>query len=114
MKKDETRFTVKFNPANPRHRDAIRILNTAGGRVAGLIADALCFYSHHGTTSTADLGVAPARPQHKATMVAPEQSEVPDASSPTLEIADTALGTDQPTEDDLWQTINESLESFFG
>ena len=47
-KKNEARFTIKFNPANPRHREAMRILNEAGRGKAALIADALCMYTHYG------------------------------------------------------------------
>ena len=52
MKKDETRFTVRFNPADPRHRIAMDILVLSGRRKATLIADALCEYlAHHRETS---------------------------------------------------------------
>ena len=54
-KKDETRFTIKFNPVNPRHREAIRILNEAGRGKASLIADAICMYIHYGADMGADL-----------------------------------------------------------
>ena len=54
-KKNEARFTIKFNPANPRHREAIRILNEAGRGKATLIADALCMYTHYGANMSADL-----------------------------------------------------------
>lgn len=53
MKKDETRYTIRFNPADPRHKIAMEALNTAGRRKATLIADAvyeyLARYSGDGT-----------------------------------------------------------------
>ena len=43
-KKDETRYTIRFNPADPRHQRAMAALDTAGRRKAALIADAICEY----------------------------------------------------------------------
>jgi len=44
MKKDQTRFTIRFNPADPRHQTAMSALELAGRRKATLIADAVCEY----------------------------------------------------------------------
>ena len=44
MKKDEMRFCIRFNPADPRHRKAARTLNMAGRRKATIVADALWEY----------------------------------------------------------------------
>lgn len=44
MKKDDTRFTVRFNPTDPRQQSAIADLNASGRRKAALIADALYYY----------------------------------------------------------------------
>ena len=44
MKKDETRFTVRFNPIDPRQKTAMDVLKSSGRRKASLIADALCEY----------------------------------------------------------------------
>jgi len=46
-KKDETRFTIKFNPENPRHQEAIRILNEVGRAKTAMIADALHLYAYN-------------------------------------------------------------------
>ena len=43
-KKDETRYTIRFNPSDPRQQIAMAALNTAGRRKATLIADAICEY----------------------------------------------------------------------
>jgi hypothetical protein len=43
-KKDETRFTIRFNPADPRHQRAMDALKASGRRKAYLIADAICEY----------------------------------------------------------------------
>ena len=94
-KKDETRFTIKFNPANPRHREAMRALNEAGRSKASLIADALCLYAHYSTNTAADL-------------VRRAEPTVAVKKGPPAIPADT---TNQ--KDDVWLTVNESLESFF-
>lgn len=44
MKKDDTRFTVRFNPTDPRHQSAMADLNASGRRKAALIAEALYYY----------------------------------------------------------------------
>ncbi|MCL1882710.1 MAG: hypothetical protein FWF81_03025 [Defluviitaleaceae bacterium] len=44
MKKDETRFTIRFNPVDPRQNRTMNALEAAGRRKATLIADALCEY----------------------------------------------------------------------
>jgi len=44
MKKEETRFSIRFCPADPRHQFAMEVLNAAGRRKATIIADAICDY----------------------------------------------------------------------
>ena len=55
IKKDEARFTIRFNQENPRHNKAMQILNQNGKGMASLIADALCMYIHYGADFTGDL-----------------------------------------------------------
>ena len=54
-KKNETRFTIKFNSKNPRHNEAVQILNNYGKGMSSLIADALCLYVHHGANMDSEL-----------------------------------------------------------
>jgi len=54
-KKDEARFTIKFNAKNPRHNEAIQILNKYGRGMASLIAESLCMYVHYGAKNIDDL-----------------------------------------------------------
>jgi hypothetical protein len=44
MKKDETRFTIRFNPVDPRQFRAMKVLEAAGRRKSTIIADAVCEY----------------------------------------------------------------------
>ena len=44
MKKDKTRFTIRFNPIDPRQAKAMNALEVAGRRKSTLIADAICEY----------------------------------------------------------------------
>jgi len=44
MKKDEARFSIRFNLTDPRHRKAKEVLEAAGRRKASLIADAVWEY----------------------------------------------------------------------
>ena len=101
-KKDETRFTIKFNPANPRHKEAMRILNKDGGRrKASLIADALCMYVHGNPVMTVN------------TIRNPVQVTKGESSTPMHGHEANAPDKRQPSTDDSWTTINESLNGFF-
>ena len=44
MKKDKTRFTIRFNPVDPRQLKTMNALEAAGRRKSTLIADAVCEY----------------------------------------------------------------------
>jgi len=53
MKKDRTRFTIRFNPADPRHMRTVAALEKAGRRKASLIVEAVCEYlARHGGNKT--------------------------------------------------------------
>ena len=50
MKKEEMRFSIRFSPADPRHRIAAQMLNQVGRSKAIIVADALWEYGlKHGT-----------------------------------------------------------------
>jgi hypothetical protein len=51
LKKEEMRLTIRFNPADPRHREAARILNESGRSKAIIVANALWEYSFRRDTS---------------------------------------------------------------
>jgi hypothetical protein len=54
MKKDETRFTIRFNMADPRQQRAMQALEASGRRKATLISDAVCEYlAQHGENAEA-------------------------------------------------------------
>ena len=56
MKKDEDRFTIRFNPADPRQKATRDVLSAAGRRKAALITDALCEYmARHGGFGAVDV-----------------------------------------------------------
>jgi len=44
MKKDDARFTIRFNSVDPSHQKAMAVLHAAGRRKASLIADAVNEY----------------------------------------------------------------------
>ena len=124
MKKNEARFTIKFDPNNPRQREAMRILNDAGRRKAALITDAiLCMFGYYGANT--DAAMLHKKPQshnrpgyHQRQHVARASEYGPgelDAAAPqvTPTEADEAADTAQSRGDDTWQTINDSLGEFF-
>ena len=93
-KKNEARFTIKFNPANLRHREAMRILNEAGRGKAALIADALCMYIHYGADS----------------FMLPHNKPAP-ISAPAIQ--STRATTNKDEDDDLLSTLADSTDMFF-
>jgi len=102
-KKDETRYTIKFNPANPRHKEAMRMLDESGGRrKASLIADALCVYNRYGVSMYTDLQ---ARDDTCGT------NQLQHEDKPIFEAAKHS-NTTKADEHNLWQSINESLAGF--
>jgi hypothetical protein len=56
MKKDEARFTIRFNAADPRQQKAMNTLKAAGRRKASLISDAVNEYLiRHGYDAAAPI-----------------------------------------------------------
>ena len=56
MKKDENRFTIRFNSADPRQKSTRDVLSAAGRRKAALITDAVCEYiTRHGEYGVVEL-----------------------------------------------------------
>ena len=105
-KKDETRFTIKFNPSIPRHREAMRILNEAGRWKAALIADALCLYAHYG----ADMGAGILR--GVPLIAAQGQVGVCDITVESTEVCKVS-DTSTPDDDALLQSLANNVDSFF-
>jgi len=100
MKKDETRFTIRFNPIDPRHQIAMDALKTSGRRKATLIADALCeYFSKRDIEGVAPIPITQLRPISNATINVPETS--------ILETLDNT-----PFDNDMRDTILNGLSSF--
>ena len=100
-KKDESKFTIKFNPVNPRHREAVRILNEVGRGKAALIAEALYIYAHRGVGIGAGLSSGSSSGMKE---LAPDLqgAEVCEASE-----------TSELDDDTLLNTLAGSVERFF-
>ena len=122
-KKDESRFTIKFDSANPRQREAMRILNQVDRRKAALITDAiLCMYGYYGTNMATSIAVE--KPSNTSSPKLPMRESTPEIAqdSPVEMNADLqdvlpaqtpdVPRTNQP-EDGKWRTITESVDTFF-
>ena len=96
-KRDEAKFTIKFNPIIPSHQEAIRILNGAGRRKAALIAEALCKYKHYEANTCADS----------------PKGEINEAVQ-TTQYRDVCKDSElNKSDDDLLGSFADSAESFF-
>ena len=52
MKKEEMRFSIRFNPDDPRHKQAAQLLNMSGRRKAAIVANALWEYQQRNDRDT--------------------------------------------------------------
>lgn len=50
MKKDVSRFCIKFNMQDPKHMEVMNLLNQQGRGKAQYIADAIQYYNHETTS----------------------------------------------------------------
>ena len=119
-KKNEARFTIKFNPANPRHREAMRMLNEAGRCKASLIADALSLYDCYGATACSDLHTCGdlyngRNSKRIATKARHEVVEVENATLQPHGNQETYKALDDKlfNEGGFWKDIESSVGSFF-
>ena len=107
MKKNEARFTIKFNTANPRHKEAIRMLNGAGRSKASLIADALCMYACYGATECSDLIINSRNNKIISTGI--NKTQISTKIDETIN----ATESSQLDEDAFWKDVGSSVYSFF-
>jgi len=109
MKKDENRFTIRFNSADPRHQRTMEALEAAGRRKAFFIADAVCEYlARHGGRGAADT-ILPALPPAVASIHVPPEYELP------LKILETEAGDfseDTVLDDDMRDAVLDGLSAF--
>ena len=103
IKKDGTRFTIRFNPTDHRHQMAMEALNAAGRRKAVLIADALCEYlvRHSGGRATDSLNKVTQMITYEPTCSQEKTSDIASLSVPQNaemrfngEAAENALASD--------------------
>ena len=106
-KKDEARFTIRFNPADPRHQIAMEVLASAGRRKASIIADAICDYlvrhSPNGNLDQlADIG-----------QVVRNKTTLQDADSAVIE-DDNGSSTAIPIDENMRNAVLSGLSMFGG
>ena len=84
MKKDENRFTIRFNTVDPRQRITRDALEAAGRRKALLITDAICEYlaRHGGDGAVVNIPLVPYLP-----VVVNANSAVPLASDDAVNVS---------------------------
>lgn len=116
MKKDGTRFTIRFNPVDPRQLRAMNALEAAGRRKSTLIADAVCEYlERRGENVEAFAPPAVIAPMPKNE--APKNdlpSPVPVLIATNTEKADIASDSvdAKPFNDEMHEAILEGLAAF--
>ena len=130
MKKDENRFTIRFNTVDPRQRITRDALEAAGRRKALLITDAICEYlaRHGGDGAIVSIPIAPSSPQIALTsspaVTTSEIAQLQDAEAvenrkqSVVDILDSAddvqndVSDNIITDDDMRETILGGLNAF--
>jgi len=107
MKKEEARFTIKFNPSDPIEREMINLLNGSDRRKAAMLKAWYVVYAHYKDEAIAKLlsvkdhNANSVRLQREYTIKAAAVQESVEAEST------------QSADEDLWQIANDSLGGFF-
>jgi len=118
MKKDEDRFTIRFNPADPRQKITRDALTAAGRRKALLITDAVCEYlaRHGGDGAVVNIPLVPYLPVaanavSEPSLISADAGSVYNADDANA--SDTNDATDTPSiDDDMREAILEGLGAF--
>jgi len=106
VKKDETRFTIRFNSVDPRHQAAMDALQASGRRKASLIADAVCEYlARHGGGATPLYTALP-------TSIAGPVCSTHNEAAGTPEIATPGASDDASFDDDMRDAVLGGLSAF--
>jgi len=116
-KKNKATYTIKFNPIDPRHQEAMRVLDGAGRRKAQLIAEAICLYVHYGATMVSDLQGF--RPQQELGSARTAITPAPEAIATDIPILNATLvpatkpfSTDSSADDELLQVAIGAVDAF--
>ncbi|MCL2188273.1 MAG: hypothetical protein FWC16_04325 [Defluviitaleaceae bacterium] len=116
MKKDKTRFTIRFNEADPRQLKTMAALEVAGRRKASFIADAVCDYLARYGDGVAAVMLPYTPPPPKVT--SHEEAQVPRTELPiqALKLEIDVSGTDSADndsfDDDMREAVMEGLGAF--
>jgi hypothetical protein len=129
MKKDEARYTLRFNPKHPRHKRTMEFLDSVGRHKASYLADIVCEHldrHHYGSSYAVPLSDA-----RQGMMLEQTSDELDyakkEAVSPSVPIsasknselsllneADIDSSQDTPIGDDVRQAILGGLSMFNG
>ena len=113
MKKDETRFTIRFNPIDPRHQMAMNALKAAGRRKSTLIADALCEYLTRNGCGMVDTHLPLTLPPIPVSNVTAQEVEpLSQILRPEADENENNSHADQPFDDDMREAVLGGLSAF--
>jgi hypothetical protein len=121
MKKDETRFTIRFNPTDPRHKKTMEVLSAAGRRKSTLIADAICDYlmRYSNTAATSAFPIAPSSYTSHSICNGISANDLQIQTSKPPTIVDNSTGANEIRnleiplyDDDMQNTILDGLSAF--
>ena len=114
-KRDGTRYTIRFNPADPRHQRAMAALDAAGRRKATFIADAICEYlaRYQEVETMPPMFHAKQTISFESSYDKANESENVGMAYQNDE-ADTVFSGNAPFSDDMRQTILSGLNMFNG
>ena len=111
-KKNASRYTIKFNPDIPSHKEAMRTLDEAGRSKAALIADAIrmrnVLYNRNADELAASLSTV--SPQLLSVQAQPARMDEVPSLPPKPNAQNTSCAV--KSDDDFWDGMNDTLKMF--
>ena len=109
-KKDASRYTIKFDPTIPSHREAMDTLDLAGRSKAALIADAIHIRNALCSRNTDAIIMLPPNGRRQPDPVQPER--MAEAATLPLEPKSPQTSSAIQSEDDFWESMDSTLKMF--
>ena len=116
MKKDENRFTIRFNTVDPRQRITRDALEAAGRRKALLITDAICEYlaRHGGDGAVVNIPIVPFLPVVANGTLAPSFNSADSVNISNTDDAANANTINATNTSNIEGVINQTSSDSFG
>lgn len=111
-KKDASRYTIKFDPAIPSHKEAMRTLDEAGRGKAALIADAIRIRNALYSRNADAIAALPLNVSRQPTPVQSQPERIAQAATLPPEQKNPKTSNAIQSDDDFWEDMGDVLKLF--